>query len=246
MQENVKEITIENGGFTTIYNEVASIEIDGVRMTPEAIGVYFVMMSLPPTWDFTINGLRSIINAGRDKILRVLSELEKYGYLVRNQTKIRGKFSRTNYTLFGKSKLVKNTPQPENPETENHTQVSTYEVSTDKRKIKGKKFPPNYHFLTIELINSKVISALDYDFEKYNSFFETLDRDYDYKNVIATTRYVRDRILKMSKTEINDIYSMFNYFSNSVLNNLKMFADKSKEKPEFLNEYLNEIKEMDN
>lgn len=81
------QIKIEKGNFTTVQNELFRAEIDGKKLSLEAWGLYVFMLSLPEDWDYTINGLTTILNAGKNKISRVLNELEKAGLLVRKKNR---------------------------------------------------------------------------------------------------------------------------------------------------------------
>lgn len=56
------------------------------------------MLSLPEVWDYSIKGLESLAPDGRDSIRAALKELEKYGYLHRDQKRgERGKFAKADY-----------------------------------------------------------------------------------------------------------------------------------------------------
>lgn len=56
-------------------------------------GLLITLMSLPDNWNFTINGLASIVSDGRDAIRGGLERLQEKGYLVKEQLRENGKFS---------------------------------------------------------------------------------------------------------------------------------------------------------
>lgn len=102
------EIKVEKGNFTTTFNDIFNAEVDSVKLAPEAWGLYIYMLSLPEDWDFTIRGLASVINAGVNKIQRILKELELAGFIERNQPFKDGKFGKIQYTILTIPKKVKN------------------------------------------------------------------------------------------------------------------------------------------
>ncbi len=69
-----------NKSFTVIYNEVAQHN----AMSMEARGLLLFMLSLPDDWDFHKSWLQDQCPGwGRDKLAKILKELETLGYLIR-------------------------------------------------------------------------------------------------------------------------------------------------------------------
>ena len=69
-----------NKSFTVIYNEVAQHK----SMSMEARGLLLFMLSLPDDWDFHKSWLQDqCLGWGRDKLAKILKELEVCGYLIR-------------------------------------------------------------------------------------------------------------------------------------------------------------------
>lgn len=70
------------------------------RLTLEARGLLALMLSLPENWDYTVSGLAVKAACGRDRMRRMLRELEAVGYLVREQSHdSEGKFDGNVYVL---------------------------------------------------------------------------------------------------------------------------------------------------
>ena len=67
--------------FTVVPNEI----IRNKEMSCNAKMVLITMLSLPPEWDFSVNGLTSILKEGRDSVRKALLEIEKFGYITRNR-----------------------------------------------------------------------------------------------------------------------------------------------------------------
>lgn len=138
------------------------------RLSLETRGLLALMLSLPPDWDYTVTGLAVKAGCGRDKMRRMVRELESVGYLVREQAHDGGgRFDGNIYVLqespplsgnSGNGEAVREAPPPldgfsVNGEDSNSTVVgkhrqrcepSTAEPSTGFKaeKIIDKNIPP--------------------------------------------------------------------------------------------------------
>lgn len=102
-------------GFTVVYRAVAQDK----RLTLKTRGLFLLMQSLPPDWTFSQTSLAKMAGVGRDQIRAALTELEKTGYLRREEKQSHdgtGRFARYDYVLQAESP---NPPPPlfENPTT---------------------------------------------------------------------------------------------------------------------------------
>ena len=91
------------------------------RLSLKAIGLLGQIMTHVPGWNMSINSLASRNNAGRDQIRTAIAELEKFGYLTREQSREDGKFSET---IWRTSDPIEK-PSSENPSTVNPTTKNT-------------------------------------------------------------------------------------------------------------------------
>lgn len=143
----MSESTFRSGrkkGFVVLYREAAQ----DVRLTLEARGLLAMMISLPENWEYTVSGLSVKAGCGKDKIRRLLKELQVVGYLIREQGHDQsGKFSTNIYILQDEAPLSGNT---DNGETRQRLEPSTVKPSTDFTTQKNKeennkdlKDPPN-------------------------------------------------------------------------------------------------------
>ena len=73
-------------GFFTLYRDSAQ----DTRLSLEARGLFALMMSLPDDWEYSVSGLAVKAGCGKDKIRRILGELQEVGYLIREQSHDRG------------------------------------------------------------------------------------------------------------------------------------------------------------
>jgi hypothetical protein len=113
------------------------------KMTLKAKGLLSLMLSLPDDWNYSISGLVTLSKDGKDSVMSALAELEKFGYLERNQLyNEKGQFSGVEYHIYEQ-------PNAENPVTdnpnagkenaekrnaENPTQLNTNQLNTNKNK----------------------------------------------------------------------------------------------------------------
>ena len=60
-----------------------------------------MLLSLPDTWNYSVRGLSSITPDGVDGMLTALKELERLGYLERNQQReSNGRMGRAEYVIY--------------------------------------------------------------------------------------------------------------------------------------------------
>lgn len=130
------ESTFKSGrkkGFIVLYREAAQDD----RLTLEARGLFALMISLPDNWEYTVSGLAVKAGCGKDKIRRLLTELQTVGYLVREQGHdAGGKFTSNVYVLQDESPLSGNTVNGENRQRE---KPSTGKPLTDSAAQKNKE-----------------------------------------------------------------------------------------------------------
>lgn len=101
----MKELVIHKSyGYTVIQNSL----IRDFRLSPQALGVFVRILSLPDNWDYSISGLLKIFNPdsekqtiGRKALYKILDELEDCNYIIRTQNReLSGQFSKTQYHIF--------------------------------------------------------------------------------------------------------------------------------------------------
>lgn len=111
-------------GWTTIYRSVAQDS----RLTLKARGLFLLMQSLPEDWKYTVSGLAAKAGTGKDQIRAALKELEKVGYLIKDQAHDPGgKFTGNVFILQDEA------PLSENPTTvEETTSPLSGKPSTEK------------------------------------------------------------------------------------------------------------------
>ena len=137
-------------GYVVLFRSAAQDS----RLSLEARGLLTLMVSLPDDWEYTVSGLALKAGCGREKIRRVLKELQTVGYLIREQSHDSGgKFGGNVYVLQDEAP-----PLPENPsngEAENAPLPrNTVNGENRQRETPSAGFPPQHNIdATEEEIN---------------------------------------------------------------------------------------------
>lgn len=131
---------VKNDNFTVISN----VFLQDKRLSIKAKGFLAVVMGLPSDWEFTINGVCSIIKEGKTAIYNVIDELKEYGYCnVITCRDDKGRISGNDYTFYEEPQVEKQEedyPRMENPNMDNQPQLNTYNIKDlfDKEKKEDK------------------------------------------------------------------------------------------------------------
>ena len=138
------ESSVKSGrkkGFVVLFRSAAQ---DG-RLSLEARGLFALMVSLPEDWEYTVSGLAVKAGCGREKVRRLLKELQAVGYLIREQSHDSGgKFGGNVYVLQDEAPLPENTVNGENRQRETPSAgfpPQQNKDSTEKKKEKPPKAP---------------------------------------------------------------------------------------------------------
>lgn len=115
---------------TQNYTVMSNHHLRNKELTLKAKGLMSLMLSLPPTWDYSIGGLVSICKESHTSIRSALKELEQNRYLIRERINNEKGYFTYEYTLY-------KIPHTENlhtdkQRTENRTQIKKEKVKKDK------------------------------------------------------------------------------------------------------------------
>lgn len=201
-------------------------------------GLLCFMLSLPPEWDFSLNGLVHCLKEGKKAIMSQIKEAKELGYMKIEKTRgPKGEFQYRYIVrqtpIFKETTEISPVPQKGDAvegDAVNGTQINTNKQYTNKQDKLDKidksyfsdqlQFPmlENLNNLTKELIKRNFIDVTDLDLFKYNQFLgELLNDCHDvnaYKFLITVIGYVITHI------KLENINSPFAYFKKSVLENL--------------------------
>ena len=125
--------------FATLYREVAQDE----RLSLESRGLLVLMASLPEDWEYSVAGLAKKAGCGKDKLRRILGELEQVGYLAREQSHDSGgKFGGNIYIIQDDAPPLSG--KPDNGQTRQRETPSPGFTTQHKNilTVEDKKEPP--------------------------------------------------------------------------------------------------------
>ena len=125
----------KRGNYTVIDNAI----FKDYELSYKAKGLLCQMLSLPDSWEFSIEGLATLSTDGISAVRSALDELKTAGYFRREQVRKDGKIAKIEYVISETRNCdfldVENLKQ-ENLKQENHTQLNTNILKTDSLKPK--------------------------------------------------------------------------------------------------------------
>ena len=131
---------------TTNYTIMSNVFLRDKRLSLKAKGLLALMFSLPEEWNYSVDGLTTLSADGKDSIATAITELEKYGYLIRTQAKDNnGKFAGYVYDVYEEPQTeipFTENPSTVKPITENRPQINTYIINKEEANKEDKHTPP--------------------------------------------------------------------------------------------------------
>ncbi len=123
---------LKDKNYTTINNTIFKDK----SISCKTKGFFATIMSLPPDWDFSVNGIKEILLEGKSSVYSFIDELEDNGYLTKKTNRDNnGKILGVEYTFFETPINKELNPQTDLQETalqetaeprmENRPQLST-------------------------------------------------------------------------------------------------------------------------
>ena len=127
---NIKRIQ-KSKNYSIISNDILRRK----DLSLKAKGLMSLILSLPDSWDLTVNGLVAIVKESKNTIYSVLKELNGFGYVERNRvTNLSGKVVKWELIVYEQPLTKK--PQLKKPDVENCTQISKdNKINTNLNKI---------------------------------------------------------------------------------------------------------------
>ncbi len=127
---NIKRIQ-KSKNYSIISNEILRRK----DLSLKSKGLMSLILSLPDSWDLTVNGLVEIIKESKNTVYSILKELNGFGYVERNRiTDSTGKVIKWELIVYEQPHTKK--PQLKKPDVENCTQIITdTKINTNLNKI---------------------------------------------------------------------------------------------------------------
>ncbi len=156
-------IVIRERGYFSLPRSAAQDD----RLALETRGLLALMLSLPPDWDYTVTGLAIKAGCGRDKMRRMVRELEAVGYLVREQAHDEGgRFDGNVYVLqeapplSGKpdnGETARKSPPPLDGFSVNGEEGDPTVVGKHRQRCEPSTAEPSTGFKAEQIIEEKII-----------------------------------------------------------------------------------------
>lgn len=201
---------------TNNYTVMSNYHLKDINLSYRAKGLLSFMLSLPDDWDYSVKGLVKVSKESIKAIRSTLKELEDMRYLIRTRIQLdNGRFD-YEYAIYETPYTQKG--HAVNGYTLEDTQINTKEINIKEQD----KIDKTINMITKELINRNFIEINNLDLYRYDELFNTLLQEYEYKEIIISSKYVIERFRLNNGLDENNnpIKDKFNYFKNSLINNL--------------------------
>lgn len=194
--------------FTVIPNEI----IRNKEMSANAKMILITMLSLPPEWNFSINGLTAVVKEGRDAVRSAISEIERFGYITRErERKENGTLGAMVYTVYQypvSEKPVMGEPRLENPTQAKpilgaDRELNTDKLNTNKLSINNNSAELNNSSLLVKEVQTQKTQKREFTFEERKELLT---------DMIERVKMLSLEIFKLGKAQSDNIADCVKYF----------------------------------
>ena len=224
------------------YTVMSNVHLKDKRLSLKAIGLLSIVLSLPDSWHYTVNGLVGSVKDGKDSVESAIKELKKNGYLRVDKIYPNGNCNRIQYqyTFFEKPQEVVIQPlenqDVENQEVEsqvfenphayiNTNKQNTKELNTNKQS--KHKYGEYQHVLLTDKEHTHLVelygSSLDEHIKILDEYIETSGKNYKNHSLVLQ-KWVHDEWMKRNKNKPVKLDSKFYVEENN-----QSYADVHKE-----------------
>ena len=240
----------KNNGYTIMSN----IHLQDMELSLKAKGLLSFMLSLPPTWDFTVEGLTKVVKEGYDAVDSAIKELINHNYVFREESRREKGWFKYIYHIFENpeenyfktqnppvgEKRVPVEPLTENPEQNRYSNINKINTNKDiidkiDKTQKSKTFEKNitHNILTKELIKEHYIDSDDEmsSFNFDNLFNYYLSQGRSYQELFSSVHYIVSRVVERNFVDEDghEIINKFGYFKNALESNFNKLDNLGKE-----------------
>ena len=144
LRESEKTMSVMRVNKTKNYTVLSNYHFKEKQMSLKAKGLLSLMLSLPDDWNYSVSGLVKLSKDGKDSVMSALSELEKFGYLIRTQTvNAKGQFSGIEYNIYEQPQAVNpiavnqsaDNQKSDKQSAEKPQQLNTKQLNTNSNKV---------------------------------------------------------------------------------------------------------------
>ncbi len=148
---------------TNDYTVMSNHHLRNRGLTLKAKGLLSQMLSLPPSWDYTLAGLAKINRESVDAIRTAVKELERFGYIVRRQCRDEsGRMTGNEYIIYEQPRFTLDNPPETDIPQDNGTAVAsplldfpTTDNPTTEKPLSDYPTQLNTNLLSTESIEKK-------------------------------------------------------------------------------------------
>ncbi len=97
------------------YTTISNAHLSDKKLSLKAKGLLSIMLAMPEDWNFSINGLATLSNDGRDSVLSAIKILQETGYLVLEKIRGENGHFNTTYNIYETPKTENNFTESEKP-----------------------------------------------------------------------------------------------------------------------------------
>ncbi len=190
----------KHGNYTTIDNRT----IRDPELSLKGLGLLTKMISLPPDWSFSFNGLVAICKEGKAAVNTALDDLKKAGYVKITQPRDKnGHYTKVIYDIEevpDRLLYQDKVPQPENRVAVNPISENQQLLNSNNNKIEKieKEYKLNNLLLNNyikELIKTKYVDEDEYNLIYYDKLFKEAEEvGYSYYDIMTSIHWVVDFI----------------------------------------------------
>ncbi len=230
------------------YTVMSNYHLRDKNLSLKAKGLLSFMLSLPETWDYSINGLVAICKEEETAIKTALKELQDNKYLKINKlypNKTKSGKIEYEYVIYEEPYLEEKEKKQEGENlpleilvVENNGQINTKEKSIKEQIDKIDKtindsqnssfvYDNNYSQLANDLAKRGYIDQNDTEKVYYDNLFNEVLKDNDFKDIVIISHYVISRVIdrKFRDEDNNIIDNKFGYYKEALLSNIRKFKN---------------------
>lgn len=156
----------------TSYTVMSNHHLRNSRLSLKAKGLLSQMLSLPDTWDYTLQGLARINQEGIDAIRAAVKELEKEGYITRSRIRNdKGQLGGTEYVIHEVptgDKPIQVQPTLENPIQAKPAQGKSAQLNKEEINKESQNKESDQIKEEFQVYESVVKANISYDALKYD------------------------------------------------------------------------------
>ena len=205
---------IKNSNYTVINNTC----IKDTRLSLKAKGLFTMVMSLPETWDFTVQGFAKLSLDKTTAIYSAINELIEFGYCKRHYLYENGKRCGVEY-IFNET--------PENLNLENLNLENQIQLNTNSNKVKKENISAS---LVLENEEERILrrttEVIDYITNNRLRISDYMSKLSSYKDEDLIKEYVSTCDLNKGNGYLLQGFSFF------LQNKIKYETEKTKKKKE--------------